>query len=49
MLSGKECLMVSGFCYALLIIAAYISFGSVLIHSGNNIEANSRQGTAFVK
>ena len=35
--------------YALLIAAAYLSFGAVLVHSGNEIQENSTQGTAFVK
>ena len=46
---SKACLIMSGACYAILIVMAYLSFGSILIHSGNEIESKSRQGTAFVK
>ena len=40
---------ISIFCYTILIIAAWLSFGSILIYSGKQIEKHSLQGTAFVK
>ena len=46
-MSGKRYLSV--LVYGILIMAAYISFGAVLVHSGNEITENSTQGTAFVK
>ena len=46
---NKPCLVISGICYAVLIVAAYLSFGSVLVHSGKSIQVHSTQGTAFVK
>ena len=41
--------IVAVFAYAILIAAAYLSFGGVLVHSGNEIAENATQGTAFVK
>lgn len=46
-MSGKRYLSV--LVYGILIAAAYLSFGAVLVHSGNEILDNSTQGTAFVK
>ena len=37
------------FCYTILMMAAWLTFGSILIHSGKRIEKHSLQGTAFVK
>ena len=36
-------------CYAILMVLAYLSFGSVLVYTGKRIEANTMQGTAYVK
>ena len=39
----------SAFCYFILTLFAFLSFGSVLIHTGAQIIDKSTQGTAYVK
>ena len=45
----KRCAVLSAFVYVVLILIAWITFGSILVHSGKHIEEHSEQGTAFVK
>ena len=40
---------ISFLCYACLFALYLLSFGSMLIHTGKIIEANTMQGTAYVK
>ena len=46
---SRKCVILAGITYAILIILAYLTFGSVLVHAGKSIERNSDQGTAFIK
>lgn len=45
----KDRFRLSFMCYAILMVLAYLSFGSVLVYTGKRIEANTMQGTAYVK